>query len=65
MKNLCKLPQYTIYSNNGLMHQCINGPMHRDRGCFKSLNNLITDLGAQLKVAALGGSKNVTNIQLD
>ena len=62
MKNLCKLPQYTIYSNNGLMHQCINGPMHRDRGCFKGFNNLITDLGAQLKVAALGGSKNVINI---
>ena len=46
------------------MHQCINGPMHRDRG-FKGLNNLITELGAKLKVAALGGSKNMTNIQLD
>ena len=47
------------------MHQCISGPMHRYRGCFKGLNNLITELGAKLKVAALGGSKTVTNIQLD
>ena len=58
----CHNTQY-VYSTNGLMHQYISGPMHRDRGCFKSFNNLITDLGAELKVAALGGSKNVTNIQ--
>ena len=57
----CHNTQY-VYSTNGLMHQYISGPMHRDRGCFKSLNNLIKDWGAELKVAALGGSKNVRNI---